>query len=284
MLNSLMTIAMPLLLASLAGLISEQAGELNISLEGMILLAAFSSIFGYNLTHSLFIALTMGMGSSLFLTFLYVLFRGPMGCDPFVTGLGLNLLTPSLISILSVALFGTQGTVRADSSHLISANVTLLVGMGLYLAMVYLETYSPFGLLVRTTGKCPGRVREKGYRPETVIRKAHFLGGIYAGVAGSFLSLSIGAFVPNMSAGKGWLALVALYGANKNVMALLPVVLVFSLFESLSHSLQGYIGLPHEIWNLFPYLLSLLIIVVINGRDDLISKKKGIKKTSPLLK
>jgi len=87
------------------------------------------------------------------------------------------------------------------------------------------------------------------------------LSGIGCGAAGALLALDIGAYVPNMTGGRGWIALVALYIAGKRPLGLLATVLLFSTANAAATVLQGMTGIPDSLLLASPFLITFLGLV-----------------------
>jgi simple sugar transport system permease protein len=85
--------------------------------------------------------------------------------------------------------------------------------------------------------------------------------GIFCGIGGSFLSLNLGAFVPNMPAGKGWIALVLVFLGGRRPVGLLIAAFVFGLAEALSNYFQGVSGIPADFTLALPYVFTLLAMI-----------------------
>lgn len=251
---------MPLLLVSLGGLISERVGILNISLEGLMLSSAFFALYTAQLTSSTFLGLLGGIVASLILTLLFILGAIVLKGDPFVTGLGINLLSFPLISWFSQVLFKTEGTVRPEQmGH--GVGFFPLLTVVLILLTLYLLELSPQGLVIKLCGQQPDRLKQKGINPEKIRVKALLLCAVLTGAGGAILSLDLGVYVPGMSAGKGWIALVAVYLGGRRWGGVLLAVLVFTLFDYMSISFQGFDSLPADLMLGVPYFLTLLVLL-----------------------
>jgi len=86
-------------------------------------------------------------------------------------------------------------------------------------------------------------------------------GGFTCGLAGAILSLQMGAFVPGVTAGRGWIALVAIYLGNKTPHGILIACLVFGFAESFSNYAQGAIDVPADFILAFPYLITVVAMI-----------------------
>ena len=108
--SSTVSVLAPLLPVALAGLATEYVGVLNIALEGLILLGGFTFVMvgsQAGVVAGLLAAMIIAASAS----WLSDRFSVKAKADPFVVGLGLNLLAPGLVSLVSQARFGTKGVV-----------------------------------------------------------------------------------------------------------------------------------------------------------------------------
>lgn len=272
--------AIPLILASLGGLISERAGILNISLEGLMLSSAFFAIYGAKLTSSLFCGFIFALVISMILSGVFIFFTLYLHGDRFIAGLGINLLSYPLVATFSRLLFETEGTVRPGNIPSLSSPGLLVAGLVIYIFVYLLLEKSSWGLMIDLAGGAERRLIEKGQSPRRVQSLALLLTGALAGMAGAALSLNLGVYVPSMSAGKGWIALVAVYLGGRKTDGLIPAVLVFALFDYLAVSMQSFDGIPANLMLSLPYFMTLIILFLHNylKKNHPWNRKKKVKE------
>ena len=116
--------------------------------------------------------------------------------------------------------------------------------------------------------------REDRYYERCVTKSLHraqlsrplVLCGVCCGLAGAQLSISnVSLFVENMSAGRGWIAVVIVLVTNGRPIPLLGLVLLFGFVDSLSLRLQGF-GFPQQFTEMMPYIASLLALIFVSIR------------------
>jgi simple sugar transport system permease protein len=269
----------PLLLASIGGLFTELTGMLNIGLEGLMLTAAFFSFVAAGVSGSILVGVTVGVLSAVVLALLFALTCLKLRANIFITGIATNLLAAALTGMLASYIFGRSGiyrfaefptlvlTARPDWSGapgqiLLGHSLFVYLGWLAVLLSAFLLYRTPLGLRLRATGQDDRTVQTLGLRPSW-YRLAALIGcGIACGLAGSYLSLSLGAFVPNITAGRGWIALVIVFLGNKRPVGLFVASLLFAVAESLSNFSQGFLTLPSQIILAFPYIISVLALIL----------------------
>ena len=280
LLSGTLAAAAPLAVAALGGLLTEAAGSLSVALEGSMLVGAFAAAAAAKASGSFLVGIVASLGAGTSLALLVGLSAGLLRADVFVAGLAANLLAPGLVSLLSGAMYGTKGVLPADAlltrSHegsLFSripvvgealfgqeTMVYLLGGTALALALLY--SWTVFGLRLRAAGEGNEAARAAGLVPGPYRMAAHLLAGAASGLAGAALASHVGAFVPGISSGRGWIALVAVYLGGKRPGGVVLACLGFGLLIGLSNAAQGLAAAPAELLQAGPYLATALALVL----------------------
>jgi simple sugar transport system permease protein len=267
----------PLLPATLGGLATEYVGVLNIALEGLILFGGFIFVAVGSMAGPLVGGLAAMLATAT-LAWLADLFSRRAKADPFVVGLGLNLLVPGMVSIMSSLLFGTKGVVPVAvvaSSRLlvhppgsVLALVPLLghrisdyLAYGLSALLALMLGTTAFGLRLRAVGSNPESVRMAGLDPGRLRGLAFALSGMACAVSGLALAAGIGAWVPQLSAGRGWIALVAVYLGGKRLGGTLLASAGFALLMALAGAGQALPGAQADLLMALPYLVTAMVVI-----------------------
>lgn len=274
MIGQALHVLTPVLLAGLGGLFTALAGVLNIGLEGMILAGAFVSIVALHLSGSYLLALTAAAGAGLLLGLVFTFSAVRLRANIFITGLGVNLLAAGVIPFASSALFQVKGVLRLENvtplprlfPAFLGGQTALLYLALLLVALVHLLLYhTPFGLRLRTAGTAPQLLEERGLSVERYRSYAIWISGVAAGMAGGALALRLGVYLPNISAGRGWIALVTIFLGYRKPLGVLLAALLITLTESLANSAQGTLEIPNTLLLSLPYLLTLLAMILYSG-------------------
>ena len=284
MVHAAVRLMVPLLLAAVGGLATEHAGVLNIALEGLMLFGAFAGVLTAAHTGSIALAIVAAAAASGVLALAYGAVALRLRANIFVAGIATNLLASGLTTVLADRLFGYKGVVRFESfprlAPMVPASALEPLGPAGALLRIFLDQTpmvplawllvaaawlalekTPFGLRLKGTGAAPDVMASVGVDPERYRIMAVALSGIACGVAGAALALDLQAFVPNLTAGRGWIALVIVYLGQRRMGGVVAASLLFALAESLSNYSQGFLALPAEIVLAFPYASSLLALV-----------------------
>jgi general nucleoside transport system permease protein len=125
------------------------------------------------------------------------------------------------------------------------------------------------GLQVRSTGENPRAVDMKGLSVAKHQYGALAFGGMMAGMGGAFLTLaSSGMFIPEIQAGRGWIAIALVIFGNWIPWRILAAALFFGFIEALQLSMQALdVNVPHQLLLALPYLLTIAALAVSAGRS-----------------
>jgi simple sugar transport system permease protein len=279
LLHNTVGIMTPFLLAATGGLFTELAGMLNIALEGLMLIGAFFSVVFAGFTGSLFIGVLLGIASTMLVAALFGAISLNLKANVFISGLATNLLASGLTVVLAFKIFGNKGVVRFEIAKLPSLPVPalaripifgdLLIGHDILVYLSWLIVVlaalviyrTPFGLRIRGTGLGAPTVTSLGLKPRRYQMAGILISGFTCGLAGAVLTLNLSAFVPNITSGRGWIALVAIYLGNKTPWGIVIASFIFGFAESFSNYAQGAINIPADFILAFPYLITVLAMI-----------------------
>jgi len=271
----------PVLLAALGGALCERAGVFNIALEGFVLVGAFAAVAGSWLGESALLGIVFACLAGAAMGLVFAEFSVRRGGDAIVTSVALNLLAIGLTTYLLRALFGVTGAfrdARIDGlgtldlpilagwpvlGPLLSGQSPLLLVAVLTALLLHLGlARHRLGLRLRAAGEAPAALVAGGVSVRRVRTGALVACGVLCGLAGAQLSISnVNLFVENMSAGRGWIAVVAVLLTRGRPLPLLGVAILFGTADSLSVRIQG-LGLPQQATDALPYLVTLVALVV----------------------
>ena len=297
-LASTIRMAVPLILACLAGLWSERSGIVDIGLEGKMLGAAFAAATGAAVFHSawigLFFALLVSVCMALIHGYAAINQRG----NQVVSGVAINMLAAGLCVVLGNTWFKEGGRTPALDPGMrfmpidlpgaaTLANVPILGGIAkiisghsiltyLALALVPLTAWAlaktRFGLRLRAVGENPHAVDTAGISVAKLRYQAVIIAGILCGFAGTYLSVALqGSFVRDMSAGRGFMALAALIFANWRAWPSMWACLLFGYLQAVGLRMQGFkigdVEIPVQFINMLPYVMTVVLLAGFIGKS-----------------
>ena len=298
-LDATVRLAVPLVFASLGGLFSERSGVMDIGLEGKMLAAAFAAAAVAAVTTSNWLALGAGIAVSVALALLHgfacITHRG----SQVVSGLAINILVAGLTVTLGVAWFQQGGQTPALPTEARFSPIEwsgaaavsqvpvigplyseLLSGHNLLVYLAFLAVpcawwtiyRTRFGLRLRAVGENPAAVDTAGISVSMLRYQAMIACGVLCGLAGTYLSTAHGAaFVRDMTAGKGYIALAAMIFGKWRPVPAMFACLLFGFLDAVAARLQGVmipgIGtVSVQFIQALPYLLTVILLAGFIGR------------------
>ncbi|MFX1317689.1 MAG: ABC transporter permease [Promethearchaeota archaeon] len=220
--NSIIKFSTPLVLAALGGMFSERSGVVNIGLEGMMLMGAFTAVAVTWFTNNPWFGLLGAILSGALLGLIHGIICVRLKGNQIVSGAGIILFATGLTTFGLFAVWGVHG---------VSPNVPRLPGLSLpwfgYIGPImifmflmlpishYIIYRSSFGLRLRASGEDPSTLDTAGVNVESTRMIGVAISGILAAVGGAQLSIgTLGRFVEVMTGGRGFIALAALIFGN----------------------------------------------------------------------
>jgi general nucleoside transport system permease protein len=276
--SSALRLSTPLLLAATGEMVSEKAGVLNLSLEGMMLSAAFAGALGAKVSGHPMVGLVFGVGAALVLSAVQAVLSVRARANQLVVGIGFNIFALGTTTFLYRQIFGGLSREQIPSFGTLSVPLVSripFVGPALfqqtglvYAAFVivgltwWLVTRTPFGLAVRAAGENPRAADQAGIPVERIRMLAVLYAGACAGLAGVFISVaSISTFTEGMTNGAGYLAVTAVILGGWRSAGVLGACLLFGAASSLQFVLPA-LGVPIPTAGLvmLPYVLALVAV------------------------
>lgn len=277
MIAEILTMAAPLLLATLGALASEYAGVLAVFMEGTITIAGFVCIAVTAFTGNPALGIAAACFASMLLLYAVAAFTEKTRANPFLTGLAVNFLAAGILPRLSSALFGTQGVVSlasvapnaaaaVDSAFYRAASFPVALSLAAAFALATICTRA--GLILRITGSSGEALAARGIDAGKYRAASWMIAAAFGALAGCTLTLGLGAYVPNVSAGRGWTALAAVYLGFKNPILCVASALVFAGAGYLADIIQGTGRVPTTVVLGLPYALALLVFVFVGKKKE----------------
>jgi general nucleoside transport system permease protein len=299
-LDSTIRTTAPILFACLGGLYSERSGVFDIGIEGKMLFSAFAAGVVAFQTGSpwlgLLAALFTGMVFSTLHGYASITQRG----NQIVSGVAINFLAVGMTALLGKAWYGQGGKtpqlepsgrfqpitlpgsdavkdvpfIGTIYSGLISGHNLLVYVAFLAVPLTWWILFrTRFGLRLRAVGENPAAVDTAGISVTALRYSGVLICGLFAGLAGTYLAIGQSAnFAPNMSAGRGFIALAALIFAKWHPVGALGACLLFGFLEAVAIPLQGAVlpiigwKIPVQLITASPYILTVILLAGFIGK------------------
>ena len=283
-----------ILFAVLGGIMCEKIGNLNLGIEGMMLLGASAGFFAALTTANPFIAILAagiagGLGALIY-GIITITLRG----NQVVTGLILTIFGTGVSGFMGRSVSGKAlpdpvlRTFAPVSVPLLSRipligqvffiqSPYVLAGMILAVLMFFYFTYTRIGLNARSVGENPAVADAAGI-PVILYKYVHvILGGFFCGAGGAYLSL---VFVPrwqeNITAGAGWIAVALIIFSTWNPLRAIYAAYLFGALRGVGFKFQN-IGLSifgkriffyPQLLDMLPYFATIVVLVIITRRKQ----------------
>ncbi|MGF1608343.1 MAG: ABC transporter permease [Kiloniellales bacterium] len=285
------TAGVPLLFAGLGEQISEKAGVLNIGIEGMMLMGAYGGFAVAYYSGSFWLGfLAGGVGGGL-VAALMALFCVRLGMNQIVIGIALTLGAEGLTALLHFFQFsrtyprlgvhGAHGIPLLDQIPVIGRAlfdhhplVYLLVAFTFGLAWLFRSTF--VGLNLEAAGNKPPALDATGVSVIATRIYAVLATGFLAGIGGAYMAnVGAGLFIPFMTGGAGFIAIVLAMLARGRPLWVLLGALLFGISLALTTALQvAGLNIPTDVVQMLPFAMVMLVLVIF-GRHSYLPPALG---------
>ena len=270
---------MPLLLAALGETISEQAGVLNIGLEGMMLFGAYGGFVVANWTGSSWLGFLGAVIAGMAVSLLMVVFCVRMGQDQIVVGIAILLSVEGLTSLLHNVQYG-ESYPRLDAVPTVSIPglseipvigpslfdqpLMFYIGIALIFVVSWILYKTNLGLNIRAAGWKPVALDNAGVDVLKIRTIAVLSTGALAGLGGGYMAIiTAGIFVPFMTGGKGFIAIVIAMLARGRPVWVLIGALLFGIALSITTALQlEGVQVSTDLINMLPFVVVIVALAL----------------------
>jgi len=283
----------PLLFATIGEIITERVGNLNLGVEGMMLMGAVAGFYVGLKTGSPLLALLAAMACGAAGALVFAVLTVSLRANQVVTGLTLTIFGTGFAGFMGQSLVGAIApeTIKTFFQPLtlpflgqipfigeIFFQQDLFVYFG-YLTAVLLGIYlykTRIGLNLRAIGENPAAADAASVNI-TLYKYAHILlGGALCGLGGAYLSLVyVPAWAENITAGRGWIAVALVIFSAWNPFKAIAGSFLFGGLDIIGFRIQGTaFAVSQYFLDMLPYLVTMLVLTIV-------SMKKSREKAPP---
>ena len=299
-----MLFSIPLLLVALGGMFSERSGVVNIALEGIMIIGAFTGIFFisrfgnlFSPTTTLFIAIIISALSGLIFSLLHAYASINMSADQVISGTALNIFAPAFAIYVTRAIQVVQqisfvNNFRIESvpvlgnipiiGNLLFKNAYITTYLGfIILALSWFALYKTrFGLRLRSCGEHPQAADSVGIN---VYKMRYFgvaISGALAGIGGLVFVIPTSTNFNATVAGYGFLALAVLIFGQWKPMRILYAAFFFGLMKTLASAYSGIsilsnLPISNSVYKMIPYITT-IIVLAFTSKNSQAPKASGL--------
>ncbi|USZ70794.1 ABC transporter permease [Natronosalvus halobius] len=293
-LGSALRFTVPIAFAAMGGIFAEKSGVINIGLEGLLIVGAFSSIAtmyalgseSVPIEPNPWLALLGAIFASTLIALLFAIVCIEFKADQIIAGLAVWLIALGAAPFLSVVIWNRRsspGNVGTFSSISIPG-LSALPGVGqifevspqvlLLLVAVpvswYLLNRTTFGMWLEASGEDPKSLDTAGVDVRKVRYAGVLLSGVYCGIGGAGWALNVGQFTgtgDTMIDGRGWIGLTAYLIGNYNPIGAFLASFLFAALDALQIELQQIAAydISSTLVGIIPYV-AVLVVLTFVGR------------------
>ena len=299
-----MLFSIPLLLVALGGMFSERSGVVNIALEGIMIIGAFTGIFFisrfgnlFSPTITLFIAIIISALSGLIFSLLHAYASINMSADQVISGTALNIFAPAFAIYITRAIQTVQqisfiNNFRIESIPILgsipiignllfkNAYITTYLGFIILILSWFLLYKTRFGLRLRSCGEHPQAADSVGIN---VYKMRYFgvaISGALAGIGGLVFVIPTSTNFNATVAGYGFLALAVLIFGQWKPLRILYAAFFFGLMKTLASAYSGIpilanLPISNSVYKMIPYITT-IIVLAFTSKNSQAPKASGL--------
>jgi len=291
-------IATSLMYATLGEMMTERSGILNLGIEGVMILGAMTAFITTYATHSLELGvcatILVGLVEGLVMAVVY----GRIGTNQHVWGIAFTIANFGLAYFIYRLYFGGTAGVMSTIIPYAPVRIPFLadipvlgpilfeqyaytyVALILFVIFAIVFKYTIWGLIITVVGDNPAAADTAGISVYRTRYIAVTLGAIFMALGGSFLSIAqFNAFLFEIVAGRGWIAIALVTIGNWKPMRCLLVAILFGFIDALQLRLQALgmneitlagtaITIPFQLFLALPYVLTILFLLISSRTAD----------------
>lgn len=286
LINATLTATPPLLFAALGSCMSERSGVVNIGIEGMMTIGAFTGAVVALFTGNPWLAfLCGGLAGALFGLF-HAIACVSFGADQTISGTAVNFLAPGLAIFLCKALFDNSSETPAlDTASKLPKVFDGIFPRGSFLNNVlsnYLAAYlafaavgilwfvfykTKFGMRVRAVGEHPKACETLGINVYRIRYICVILSGFLSGLGGAFVTLAtVSQFRPIVIVGQGFIAIAAVIFGKFRPQGAMLACLLFGLCNGVKIITSQGNRISPNLISMIPYVVTIIMLILFVGK------------------
>jgi len=267
----------PLLLGTLGEIYAERSGVLNLGVEGMMIMGAYSAFTTAYITGNPWRGILVGAIVGGVFSLVHAFASVTLKANQVVSGLSLTMLGLGLsgmfgrgwegkplpaiipkITISGLSKIPLLGPIFFEGQNLIVYMTILLVPL-----LWYILYRTRIGITIRSVGESPATADSLGINVARVRYVCVFIGGILAGLSGGYLSVAYRpAWTEGMTAGMGWIVIALTIFAFWNPVYGMLGAYLFAALYHLAFRMQIWVS--PELLKAMPYAFAILVLIFVS--------------------
>ena len=278
--------ATPLIYASVGELFTERTGVLNIGLEGIMLIGAFTGFAAVLYSDNLLIGIGITILVGILVGLLFALFTVTIKANQIVVGVAFNLIGLGMTGFLFRGLFvGTENAVRTVpvlnipwlsnlpfvGEAFFRQNWMVYTTLILVPVASFLLYKMAFGLSVRSVGEHPKAADTVGISVARTRYMGVIIGTTLTALAGAYLTIAhTNQFVEGITSGRGYIALAVVVFGRWSPKGVFWASILFGFFFALGLRLQAVadLAIPYQVFQVLPYVATIAVLLTLRGKTN----------------
>ena len=285
-----MLFTIPLMVVALGGMFSERSGVVNIALEGIMTMGAFTGILFLNMTvgrmsgqTQLFLAILISAATGAAFAFFHAYAAINMKADQTISGTALNMFAPAFAIFVARVIQGVQqiqfnNTFRIESVPVLgripflgpllfqNTYVTTYLGILILIVSTVVLYRTRFGLRLRSCGEHPQAADAAGINVYRMQYAGVLISGVLGGLGGLVFVVPTSTNFNADVAGYGFLALAVLIFGQWKPVRIMWASLFFGLMKAVAAAYSGIpflaaTGIPSYVYKMIPYIATLIVLI-----------------------
>ncbi len=288
LLNTALSMSVPITLGAFSGVLCERAGIVNIAIEGMMLAAAMVGALVGSISGSLWVGLFAAVLTGALLGLVHAVLSIKYLTDQIISGTVINIFAGGMTAFISSKFMQVNqslndpGIFKPIEIPLLSKipifgpilfdNNIFIYAMFIFMVVLHIGLfYTRWGLRMRSVGEHPKAADTLGINVFRTRYMAVILGGMMAGFAGAYFTLgSVGRFDEFMTAGRGFIGLAAMIFGNWTPFGSFGAGLLFGFSDSLAAKVAILgIQIPSQLLGMAPYVVTMIVLAGVVGRGQM---------------
>ncbi len=277
----------PIALASLGEIFTEKAGVVNIGLEGIMLVSAWTGFYVSFFTLNPYLGLVAGMLTGSLFGVVHGTISVYLKGDQVISGVGINIFGAGFVPFATLAVWGVGSTTEPETPITIPTpwgQLRFLVIGTFVLAFIlwYIISRTKLGIQVTAAGENPDAADSAGINVEKTRIIATVVGSTLAGLAGAYMSTDLlGQITKDITAGRGFIALATVVFSGWNPLFAIVGSMIFgfsqsaSIWISIIPSVRRTIPYVDDFLGMLPYVVTLAVVAAI-GKKSRVPKALGV--------
>lgn len=292
-----MFFAIPLLIVAIGAMYAERSGVINIAMEGIMVMGAFTGIFFIHFLQDfmsgqllLILAIVVaGIVGGLF-SLLHAFAAINMKADQTISGTALNMFAPAFAIFAARMIQGMQQISFTDTFYISKVPVlgdipvignllfqncylTTYIGFVIYIVAAFVIKNTKFGLRLRACGEHPGAADSVGVNVSKIRYAGVIISGVLGGIGGVVYVIPTSTNFNATVAGYGFLAIAVLIFGQWRSSKIFMAAFFFGIMKTLASVYSAIpvlkdLPIPNEVYKMVPYLATLIVLTFLSKNSQ----------------